>query len=103
MIDLTGGLTKRLLDWLGLRWDKRPVSMDLAQDYKATFSTLAGQRVLRHLLDNIYCRTYEGTDVQMAAAHNYRRTVIQEILENIDRAEAIDKPVPVEKGDTVNG
>lgn len=91
-------MTRRFLEWLTQRWDKRPISADLAQDYRATFSTPSGQRVLKHLLDNIYCRAYEGMDATAAVIHNARRTVLQEILENIDQGEGV-KPVPVDKGD----
>lgn len=97
-------MTQRFLNWLHQRWDKRtPLPDELLQDYRATFATLSGQNVLRHLLDNIYCRVYEGTDPLESHKHNARRSVIQEILENIDRAEAIDTPVKVDKGEFANG
>jgi hypothetical protein len=55
------------------------------------FSTGPGQQVLKHLLDNVYCTVYEGTDPQAALVHNARRTVVQEILLNIDAGDSPDK------------
>ena len=60
--------------------------------YQTTFTgSPSGQLVLQHLMDNIYCTVYEGTDVQAALVHNARRGVIHEILQNIDAAERPDK------------
>ena len=87
--------------WLEHKWS-RSADVDaqkLAGDYQATFSSEPGQRVLRHLLDNVYCSVYEGKDVIEAAHHNGRRSVIQEVLQNIDMAEHADKyQVSVDEG-----
>ncbi len=79
-------MTRRFSDWLARKW-LREEEPNLGESYRAAFSTDHGQRVLRHLLDTIYCSIYEGEDPQMAFAHNARRSVVQEILENIDLAE----------------
>lgn len=81
---------RRLTEWLTRKWDRRPHS-SLAQDYQVTFSTEHGRRVLTHLLDAVYCQVYEGCDPIEAAMHNGRRSLVQEILENIDVAESPEK------------
>jgi len=43
------------------------------------------------LLDAVYCTVYEGRDPIEAAMHTGRRSLVQEILENIDLAESPDK------------
>ena len=72
-----------LRTWLRRMW-VRLVDPDLVRAYYSTFSSLPGQQVLNHLLDNIYFKIYEGLDAQGALIHNARRSVVQEILENID-------------------
>lgn len=59
----------------------------LAEAYRLTFSGFHGEQVLTHLMDSIYCRPYEGHDPMEMAMHNGRRSVVHEILENIDLAE----------------
>jgi hypothetical protein len=73
-------------DWLVTKW-RREADPSLAQAYGATYATPEGQRVLRHLLDSVYCTVYEGTDPSAALVHNARRSVVHEILENVDLAE----------------
>jgi len=79
-------VTGRIVQWLSRKWlrDEQPT---LAESYQLAFSTPHGAQVLRHLMDTIYCSIYEGTDPVMALAHNARRAVVHEILENIDLAE----------------
>lgn len=81
---------RRFAAWLALKWTRTPQD-GLAQDYQVTFSTEQGRRVLTHLLDAVYCTVYEGTDPVAAAMHNGRRSLVQEILENIDLAESPEK------------
>lgn len=76
--------------WLAHKWQREP-QPTLAQDYQVTFSTPQGQRVLQHLFDHVYCTIYEGQDALAMAAHNGRRAVIHEILENLDLAESPEK------------
>jgi len=86
-------VTLPLRVWLQSKWS-RSVDTDaqtLAGDYQATFASEPGQRVLRHLLDNVYCSIYEGKDVIEAAHHNGRRSVVHELMQNIDMAEHADK------------
>lgn len=80
----------RFTEWLIRKWDRSPQPL-LAQDYQLTFSTPSGIRVLTHLLDQVYCTIYEGTDPIAAATHNGRRSLVQEILENIDLASSPEK------------
>ena len=75
--------------WLRHRWQAPDPS--LVRAYQATFATLDGQRVLQHLLDSIYCIVYEGTDPEAAMILNARRSVIQEILVNVDYGEHPEK------------
>lgn len=76
----------RLRDWLGRKWQRRP-DPGLLEAYRATFASMAGQMVMQHLMDGVYCKIYEGKDPIEGAHHNGRRSVVQEILENIDMAE----------------
>lgn len=80
----------RFTEWLTRKWDRSPQPL-LAQDYQVCFSTPHGQRVLTHLLDQVYCQIYEGTDPIAAATHNGRRSLVHEILENLDVAENPNK------------
>ena len=92
-------MTRVLREWLRRRWSREQAT-DLARSYHAAFSTLDGQRVLAHLLDNVYFKVYEGCDPSTALVHNARRSVIQDILENIDIGEFPSKynvPVQVEE------
>jgi hypothetical protein len=78
-------VTRRFTEWLGQKWRRR-TDPALAQAYQVTFSTAQGQLVLQHLLDEIYCQTCPTRDQIDLATHNGRRSVVQEILENIDAA-----------------
>jgi len=80
----------RFTEWLTHKWTRGTVTV-VAQDYLVTFSTAQGQRVLQHLLDSVYCTVYEGTDPIAAALHNGRRSLVQEILENLDLADSPEK------------
>lgn len=81
---------RRFTAWLTGKW-ARQIDPSLLEDYRVVFNTDSGRRVLRHWMDSIYCTTYHGTDPIACATHNGRRSVIQEILENLDRAEQPDK------------
>lgn len=83
--------------WLQNMWTPRDV-YELMQSYKVTFSNVHGQRVLHDLLDNVYCKVYEGPDPIMQAKHEGRRSVVEDILRNLDQAEHPNKyEVNVEK------
>ena len=79
--------------WMVTKWD-RQIDPALAHSYHMTFSTSQGQQVLKHLVDTVYCSVYEGTDPVAAACHNARRSVVHEILHNIDVGENPLKYVP---------
>lgn len=79
-------MTKTFARWFRYKWRQLSAN-DVARAYHVTFSNLEGQLVLQHLLDNVYCTVYEGSDPQEALVHNARRTVVQEILVNIDLGE----------------
>ena len=83
-------MTSRLAAWLVRKWERQPQAT-LLQDYLVTFSTVHGRRVLTHMLDQVYCTTCGGHDPIEMATHNGRRSFVQEILENIDKAEHQDK------------
>lgn len=80
----------RIRAWLAHKWGGG-VDVSLAQDYAMTFSTGPGQRVLKHLVDTVYCTVYEGVDPVAAATLNARRSVVHEILYNIDVGESPSK------------
>lgn len=73
--------------WLARRWHRAP-SEEVIHAYQVTFSTLHGQLVLQHLLNEIYCQTCPLNDPIALATHNGRRSVIHEILENLEQAES---------------
>lgn len=75
----------RMTAWLGRKWQS-PTQTDVLDAYRVTFGSLHGQLVLQHLMDTIYCQVYEGTDAQAALVFNARRSVIHEILYNVDVA-----------------
>jgi hypothetical protein len=78
-------MTRLFTNWLSHKWRRR-TDPQLAQAYQVTFSTAQGQLVLQHLLDEVYCQTCPVQDSIALAMHNGRRSVVQEILENIDEA-----------------
>jgi len=81
--------------WLRDKWSRGDVdAAQLANDYRATFTTQAGNRVLQHMISEIYSTILEPASVesqnpQALAGHNARRSVIHEILDNIDLAENV--------------
>jgi hypothetical protein len=83
-------MTRRVRQWLTRKWS-REAGPTLAESYRVTFTGLHGERVLQHLMDGVYCSVYEGKDPIEAAHHNGRRSVVQEILENLDLAEQPQK------------
>jgi hypothetical protein len=70
--------------WLTKLW--QPTIPETLEAYNIAFSTYHGQLVLQHLMDSVYCQVYTGIDPNAALVHNARRTVVHEILENIDGA-----------------
>ena len=83
-------MTRRFTQWLGRKWQRSP-DPGLMRAYHVAFATLHGQLVIQHLVDQIYATVYEGKDPLELAYHNGRRSVIHEILEQIDQAERPDK------------
>lgn len=75
----------RVLGWLTRKWQP-VVTDDVLRAYQVTFSTPEGQAVLQHLMDAVYCQVYTGHDPVELATHNGRRSLVQEMLENIDKA-----------------
>lgn len=76
--------------WLGFKWDPM-LDPKLLEYYQVTFSTLQGGAVLKDLMDRVYCTVYEGSDPILMAQHNGRRSVVDDILRNIDGAEFPNK------------
>lgn len=72
--------------WLNVKWLPR-VDAHTLDAYAVTFGTAQGRLVLQHLLDTMYCTIYEGVDPLALAYHNGQRSVVQAILENIDKAQ----------------
>ena len=79
-------MTLRFTEWLTRRWAILPTD-ELAQAYQVTFSTAHGRLVLNHLLNEVYCQACPSRDPIDLATHNGRRSVVQEMLENIERGE----------------
>lgn len=91
--------------WLRGKWSHGDIDAEkLANDYRATFTTQAGHRVLMHMLSEIYATVIEPStsaslDPLVLATHNGRRIVVHEILDNLSLAEQIqDKPKEDEDG-----
>lgn len=90
-------------EWLRHPW-RIQESKDLLDAYNITFSGLHGQRVLQHILDNVYTTVYIGTDPVELAYHNARRSVVQDILQMLDRARAPEKyKIKIETTENKNG
>lgn len=82
-------MRRRIAEWLGFKW--APLDASLREDYRVTFNSVQGRRVLHHLIDTAYCIVYEGTDPIAMAMLNGRRTLMHEILEVLDQAENPEK------------
>lgn len=89
-------MMSRLKDWLPTKW-QRTLPLDVLRAYAATFSTPDGRVVLQHLMDEVYCTTCPTNDPIALATHNGRRSVVQELLENLDVAEQPQKYTPHEE------
>ena len=92
--------------WLRDKWSQGDQTAEqLASDYRATFTTQPGWRVLQHMLSEIYCTVVEPStsgslDPLILATANGRRLAIHEILDNIALAEQMEtKPLPEEEPD----
>lgn len=84
--------------WVPRKWQQ--VDENTLRAYAVVFSTGDGSRVLQHLVDSVYATVYYGSDPIALAVHNGRRSLVQEILENIDRASNPNKyQVKVEETD----
>jgi len=90
---------KSIAEWMGYKWRRSDQAM--LQHYRACFASQSGRVVLQHLMDNVYCVVDQSADPMRALVHNARRSVVHEILMNIDMAENPQKHLaPVE---TSNG
>jgi hypothetical protein len=74
------------MTWLA-RWFSRRGCVPLPPQsilyaYQRLFATPDGQVVMQHLLDNIFCTVYEGSEPDGAVIQNARRAVVLEILQN---------------------
>lgn len=76
---------KTIYHWLRYKWSG--IDPSILQSYQVAFSGPHGEAVLKHLMDEIYCKVCHSKDPIELAMHNGRRSVVQEILENIDLAE----------------
>lgn len=74
----------------------------IAQAYEDCFNTPPGQKVLEHLVNNVYATVYEGIDPIGLAYHNGRRSVVQDILLNREMAKGFQQTDEPVKTETVN-
>ena len=81
----------RFTAWMTQKWARR-LDPGLVQAYQVTFNSLHGRAVLQHLLDEIYCQVCLSKDPIDLSTHNARRSVVHEILENIDMADHPPQP-----------
>ena len=91
-----------LRNWLGSKWRSQETN-ELAKAYYSTFSTVYGRMVLQDLFDRVYCQVYEGTDPVVAAMHNAKRSVVHDILWNMQMGELGPRPFTVIQGGLSNG
>lgn len=78
-----------ILRWiLGERWHA-PSADALLVDYQRTFGTPEGQRVLRHLVETNFFPVYGGLSAEELWQHNGRRSLVQELLENLQTAKGV--------------
>jgi ribulose kinase len=87
MVEMGAAMTRIFSEWLASKWQPGTDQKQLMQAYQVTFSTVQGQQVLQHLLDEVYCQTCPVHDPIALATHNGRRSVVHEMLENIDVAQ----------------
>ena len=73
-----------MIEWILRKWTRQPDPPDqIRQAYQVAFGSVHGQIVLQHLVDNVYATVcYSKDDIELAT-HNGRRSVIQDILENV--------------------
>lgn len=74
-------------EWLKAKWRPAFDQDQLKVAYVTAFNSPAGSLVLQHLIDTVYCQVYQGIDPIACITHNARRSVIHEILLNIDAAQ----------------
>ena len=89
--------------WLTTKWRLVYNGDEVVQAYGGVFGSPAGQVVLQHLIDNIYCQVVETNDAITLATHNGRRSVVHEILTNIDLAQNRGKYNIAARIESVNG
>ena len=85
----------RFRHWLQQKWQRQDAQA-LLKAYQVTFSTLEGRQVLQQMIDQTYATICESANPIDLAAHNARRSVVHEILQNLDLAEQPDKYVQKE-------
>lgn len=76
----------QFVKYLRSLWHGEENAERIIRAYDECFSTQPGQTVLEHLVNNVYATVYEGDDPIGLAAHNGRRSVVQDILLNIEAA-----------------
>ena len=75
--------------WLAHRTDPFDPAKVRAS-YQRCFASADGQVVLQHLLQTVYCTTYQGLDPQAALVLEARRSVIEEVLFNLEETHGTD-------------
>lgn len=78
-------MTSSMKKWLGRLW-RIDADEQARQRAYLIFLSPEGELVLNDLLDNVYCQVIPNPDPLEALALEARRTVVHEILENVDRA-----------------
>lgn len=80
----------RVTDWLSRKWQTQEQTA-LLRAYQVTFSTPEGRQVLQHLIDQSYATVCDSNNPIDLAVHNGRRSVIHDLLINLDLADTPDK------------
>jgi hypothetical protein len=75
-------ITDVIRKWLPAKWRDHD-NPETLHCYRVFLLTTDGQAVLQHLMDTVYCTVYEGTDPEGPGIANARRSVVHEILKNI--------------------
>ena len=84
-------MTTTIKSWLKTLWTPPKTHKDILLAYSMTFRTPFGAIVLEHLMDEVYCTICPEDSPTALAEHNGRRSVVDEILRNIDTAESPNK------------
>lgn len=81
----------KFIRYLKNLWHGEEDAKRIAKAYHNTFTSIDGAMVLEHLVNNVYATVCDTHDPIALAAHNGRRSVVQDILLNVEAARHPEK------------